>query len=302
MDAIAATIDASRIELELGAMCQRSLFFELRQGASLTQAEIDHASQAFITATERLMPPAVVHGFIEHACRTRILPQLDAADLVPGFTADEALAFADAELRAAHPMKKFTQSEVLACLAWNQRFPAVPVALAHLIELVQTYAAALANFVERRSPAAAAKLGPFVSQWSPKNVMKFLNLALYVSARAQGHEPEEILPQERVVEAMTLLHRSGAFTWLSTDDAGTSTREPLKIHCPAQAFLHKLLVNQGSLVTVLEFVRAELGRTPVAPELTASEAFVREAARREAEGVRAHGPAWAQRKLGNAHG
>jgi len=295
MDAIAARLDPSTLDAELGAMCKRSLFFALRQGATVSQREIDVASHAFITATERLMPPGVLHGFIEHACSTRILPRIDEGELVPGFTIDEGLAGADASTRRAHPVKKFTQAEVLACLRWNQREPDVAVALAHLVDLIQTFAAALGTLAGRYSPSAEAMLGPFVVQWLPKNVLKFMNLAIYVcGTRRSGLDAFEV-DQSLIVEAVTLLDKSGAFTWTAREDSGAESASDLRIHCPAQAFLHKLLANEGSLMTVLEYVRAEALRSPVEPDVQSSFAFVRNTAARELAGVTRFGAEWPNR-------
>ncbi|MBM4358126.1 MAG: hypothetical protein FJ096_08440 [Deltaproteobacteria bacterium] len=301
MEALAAGVDADRIEGELGAMCQRSLFFALRAGEAVTQADIDVASRAFITVTERLMPAPVLHGFVEHACATRILPNLDQPDLVPGFTDDESFAGKDAAARLSNPLKKFTREEVLACLRWNQREPEVPVAVAHLFDLIHTYVAALADLVGRRSPRAADRLAPFVAQWQPKNALTFVNVALHVAASRRARGGTLAIDQAAIVDAVALLDRSGAFTWHSKDDDATVTETPLRIHCPGQAFLHKVLANQATLSLVLRFVRAEARRSPLEPDVAASLAFVREAALREEAGIAAHGTAWARMKLAAAH-
>jgi hypothetical protein len=301
MEAVAAGVDAERIEAELGAMCQRSLFFALRAGERVTQAEIDAASRAFLLTTERLMPAAVLHGFVEHACATRILPRLDPSDLVPGFTDDETFAGKDAAARLANPTKKFTREEVLACLRWNQREPEVAVAVAHLIDLIHTYIAALAELVARRSPEAADRLDPFVAQWQPKNALTFVNLAIHVAATRRAKGGPLVVDQATIVDAVALLDRSGAFTWSSKDDTTTVSDSPLRIHCPGQAFLHKILANQATLTRVLRFVRSEAARTPIAPEIAESLAFVRDLAAREEAGIALHGAGWARRKLDAAH-
>jgi hypothetical protein len=198
---------------------------------------------------------------------------------------------------------------VLTALRYADADPALAVAIAHFVELVQTYAAALANLAGRRSPGVEEKLQPFVFQWSPKNVMKFVHTAASVAASRRGllgeadgtPQPFEV-DQALLTEAVSLLNKSGAFTWTSRDDAAMSLADERRIHCPAQAFLHKVIVNQGSLMTVLAFVRAELRRSPVAPELQASVAFVRATATREAEAVRRHGAAWSEMALHGAHG
>ena len=281
MEAIATSVDPTRIEGELGAMCQRSLFFALRAGSPVSQADIDAATRAFLTITERLMPTQVVHGFVEHACQSRILPSIDHAALVPGFTHDESFAGKDGAARSDNPLKKFTRSEALGCLRWNQREPAVAVAMAHLIDLIHTYVAALGELVARRSPAAGEALQPFIAQWRPKNALTFVNVAIHVAATRRCKDAPLVVDHRTIVDAVTLLDRSGAFVWNSKDDRATLLDVQRRIRCPAQAFLHKLLANQGTLALVLRFVRTEAARVPLAPEVEASLEFIRQAAVRE---------------------
>lgn len=297
LEAIAASLDPATLERDLGIMCRKSLFFAVRDGEPVTQGEIDAASRAFLTTTERLLPPSVVHGFIEHAIATRLLPEIDAIELAPGFTEDETLAGTDAVTRAQNPLKKFTREEVLACLRWNQREPAVPTALAHFVDLVHTAAALLADLAGRRSPEVADGLAPFVAQWRPKNVVKFVNVALFVAGSRRARGGPIVIDQATVNDALTLLHRAGAFTWNSRDDGAVATAPPLRIHCPAQAFLHKVLAHQATLTPLVRFMAVEARRSPVAPEVGASLAFVRDAAIAEERGILEHGARWAELKL-----
>jgi len=301
LEQIAASLEPSSLERELGVMCRRSLFFAIREGEPVTQAEIDAASRVFLSTTERLLPPSVVLGFIEHATATRLEPELDALDLAPGFTEDERFQMADASARAESPHKKFTREEVVACLRWNQRDPTAVTALAHFVDLVHTCAALLADLAGRRSPLLAEGLAPFVSQWQPKNVVKFVNVALYVAGTRRMKGGAFVVDQATVVDAMTLLNRSGAFTWHSRDDAGTASATALRIHCPAQAFLHKVLANHGALTPLIRFVEAERRRSPIASKLAASLEAVRSAAAREEAGILEHGTRWSELKLAHDH-
>ncbi len=302
MKAVADTVEAATITEAMGGMCHRSYFFALRDGEALTQVDIDAAAHAFITLTERLLPAPLVARFITHACARGTMPQIDQAELVPGFTHDESLAGAEPSRRLAQPRKKFARSEVLACLAENRARPALPVAIAHFVSLLYAFTQGLEALVGRRSPEAAAALSPFLDQWAPKNVLKFFNVAIFVSARAHERQRAQrargkkgsrqrrqargplLVDRPVLEEAMNLLNRSGAFTWSADDDAATLGR-PLRIHCPAQSFLHKLVVHEGALGHVIDFVATEARRTPLHPDLAASFAFVRAAAAREAERI-----------------
>lgn len=295
MEAIAAGVDEATIAGELGEMCRQSFFYELRRGARFSQERVDAAERAFTTATERLMPAELIHEFIVHGCAIGIMPRIDQAELVPGFTSDESFAGGDAAARLANPAKKFTQAEVLACLRWNRAAPEVPVAIAHLIDLLQTYAEGLCELVAARSPAAAEVVAGFAKQWSPKNVLKFLNAALFVCGRAKGER--FAVDQALAADAMNLLNRSGAFHWQAEPEGGMLAKNPLRIHCPAQPFLHKLVANQGSLIAVIDFVAREIAKKPCDPDVEASIAFMREVAEAEEAGIRAFGQDWSRMKL-----
>jgi len=298
MARIADGIDVAAIDAEMGEMCSQSLFALLRQGTRVSQERIDAAEAAFTTLTERLMPADLIDEFIAHACAMGIMPQIDQADLVPGFTSSETLAGGDAAVRLASPNAKFTQEEALACLRWNVADPRVPVAIAHLIGLTQTYADGLCELVSRRSPEAAAKLEGFSRQWSPKNVLKFVNIALFVTASAKSSLSRTFtIDQPIIAEAMNLLNRSGAFTWNAARDAAMPQKTALRIHCPAQPFLHKLVVNQGGLVKLLDFVGAGAKRTPCDGDLAASLELIRRYAAAEENGIRTFGQEWSRLKL-----
>ena len=96
---------------------------------------------------------------------------------------------------------------------------------------------------------------------------------------------------------MNLLTRSGAFTWSVREDASLGEQEVVRIHCPARSFLHKLIVNEGCLMTVVDFVTKESNRSPCDPKLSIALAFVKEAAAKEADGIRTHGQEWSKTTL-----
>jgi hypothetical protein len=125
-----------------------------------------------------------------------------------------------------------------------------------------------------------------------------MNVGLYMAGTKRARGGPLVIDQATVVDAMNLLNRSGAFTWHSRDEAGlTSVATALRIHCPAQAFLHKLLANHATLTPLVRFVESERRRAPVAPDLAASLDFVREAAAREERGILEHGARWSELKL-----
>jgi hypothetical protein len=285
MQAIAAAVRADRIDDEMGEMCQKSLFFEHHRGSRVSQERVDRAEHAFSTITDRLMPAPLIHEFVLHACATRVPVEIEHAELAPGFTDDEALAAQDAAARLAIPMKKFTRAEVLACVRWNAAEPLVAVGIAHMVALVHVFAEGMCALVAERSPEAAQKLGAFASQWAPKNVLKFLNAAIFVVGGGRA------VDQPLLDEAMNLLNRSGAFQW--TEARATA---PLHIHCPAQSFLHKLVVNEGTLLAVIGHVAAEAAREPNDASLAASIAFVRQVAATEEQGIRTFGQEWSKMK------
>lgn len=287
LDEIARGVAAETIEAEMGPMCMGSFFQRVHSGEEVSQEAADEASRAFTALTDRLMPAGLVHRFIQQACASRMMPETRYADLVPGFTTDESLAGSDAATRLKSPAKKFTEQEVLACLRWNQADPRTPVALAHLIQLVEGYVEGLRHIVARRSPEAANKLAPYARQFAPKNVLKFLNVALFVTGTRRAGGGAFTVDRALVEEAMDLLNYSGAFTW----DAA------IRIHCPAHAFLHRLLAKEGALMTVLDFVTAEAGRKPPAPKLGESLAFMERAAISEETGIVTFGQDWSRMKL-----
>ena len=297
LDEIAASVSASSIEAEMGAMCQRSFFGVLHSGEPLGQGDVDEATQAFSKLTDRLMPVASVHAFVRQTIQNKLMPESVYADLVPGFTSDEALAGKGAAERRASPAKKFTEGEVLDCLAWNQRDPAVLVAIAHLVQLTEGYVEGLRHVVARRSVPAAEKLGPFAAQWAPKNVLKFLNIALFVAGRQRAEGGAFTVDQALIEAAMDLLNYSGAFTWEVHADAAIAGGAVRRIHCPAHSFLHRLLVKEGALVTVLDFVAAEAARKPPPPALVKSLELVERQAISEETGIGCFGPEWSQMKL-----
>ncbi len=294
MQAIAAAVRADRIDDEMGEMCHKSLFFEHTRGAPVAQERVDEAEHAFSTVTDRLMPASLVHEFVVHALLSGIPVQIEQADLVPGFSDDESLAGQGPAARAANPMKKFTRAEVLGCLRWNAADARVPAAIAHLIALVQVYAEGMCALVADRSPEAAEKLSAFAQQWSPKNVLKFLNAALFVVGGKDGSGPRSI-DKALLDEAMNLLNRSGAFLWTEAR-AATPGAAPLHIHCPAQSFLHKLVVNEGTLLAVLDHVFARAARRPPDENLAASLAYLQEVAKAEELGIRTFGQEWSTMK------
>jgi hypothetical protein len=291
LDEIARGVSAATVEAEMGPMCHTSFFQLVQQSAGVTQEDVDDASRAFTTLTERLMPAALVHRFVQQACANRLMPETRYADLVPGFTPDEAIAGGDAAVRLASPMKKFTLQEVLDCLRYNQADPRTVVALAHLIQLVEGYIEGLRHLVARRSPEAAEKLVPYARQWAPKNVLKFVNVALFVEGRKRAAGGPITVDQPLVEAAMDLLNHSGAFTW---DPQGSSVS---RIHCPAHAFLHRFLAKEGALITVLDFVSAEAKRKPQASKLAESLAFMERAAISEETGIITFGEEWSRMKL-----
>src|SRR5262249_4719400 len=162
------------------------------------------------------------------------------------------------------------QQEALDCLQWNQGDPRIPVAIAHLIQLVEGYIEGLRGIVARRSPAAADKLTPFARQWAPKNVLKFVNIALFVTGRRRAGGGAFTIDQAVIEEAMDLLSHAGAFTWDASADAAIARGSVSRVHCPAHAFLHKLLAKEGALMTVIDFIAEEAARTPPLPELARS--------------------------------
>ena len=297
LDDIARSVSAATLELEMGPMCEKSFFQLLHQGAAVTQADVDGASQAFTTLTERLMPAALVLRFVKHACSMRILPEARYGDLVPGFSSSEDIAGGDAAARLASRAKKFTQQEVLDCLQWNQQKPQIPVAVAHLIQLVHGYVEALRQLVGRHSPEAAEAMVPFARQWAPKNVLKFVNIALFVTGRKRAGGGAFTVDQALVEEAMDLLSHAGAFTWDVQADTSIAAGAVGRIHCPAHSFLHKLLVKEGALMTVVDFVAAEAARVPPAPALVASLERMERYAISEETGIRTFGQEWSRMKL-----
>lgn len=297
LDEIAQSVSATTIEAEMGSMCQRSFFQLLHEGSPVTQDEVEDASQAFAHVTERLMPAPLVHRFVQQACSARLFPEARHADLVPGFTSNEAIAGGDAATRRASPMKKFTQQEALDCLQWNQREPRIVVALAHLIQLVEGYIEGLRHTVARRSPEAADKLVPFARQWSPKNVLKFVNIALFVTGRERAPDGSFTVDRALIEEAMDLLSHSGAFTWEVAEDSAIAPGAVARIHCPAHAFLHKLLAREGALLTVIDFITAEAARKPPAPRIVTSLESMERNAISEETGIITFGQEWSRMKL-----
>ena len=297
LDEIAASVSASSIEAEMGAMCQRSFFGVLHSGEALGQGDVDEATQAFSKLTDRLMPVASVHAFVRQTIQNKLMPESVYADLVPGFTSDEALAGKGAAERRASPAKKFTEGEVLACLAWNQKDPAVLVAISHLVQLTEGYVEGLRHVVARRSVPAAEKLGPFAAQWAPKNVLKFLNVALFVEGRRRGDGEAIRVDAELIEQAMDLLNASGAFTWEVSEDPSVTVGSVERIHCPAHGFLHRFLAKEGALLTVLDFVRAEAAKKPVHASIKKSLEVMERTAISEETGIRTFGQEWSRMKL-----
>jgi hypothetical protein len=297
MEALAGTVIAGTIDEEMGPMCHQSFFQLVHQGAPVTQQAVEDASQAFARLTDRLMPPAVVHRFVQQACAMRLLPESRYADLVPGFSSSEAIAGGDAAARRTSPMKKFTEEEVLACLAWNQREPQILVALAHLIQLLETYVETIRHMAGRRSPEAAERLVPFARQWAPKNVLKFVNVALFVAGTKRSAGGAFTVDPSLIEEAMDLLSHSGAFTWEAQADSAVPEGSVTRIHCPAHGFLHRLLAKEGALMTVIDFVAAEAARRPPAPEVKKSLEFMEQRAISEETGIRTFGQEWSRMKL-----
>jgi hypothetical protein len=287
---LAGTVRTDSIDEEMGEMCRHSLFAKIRNGERVTQEQVDSASQTFITVTQRFMPPELVHSFIDNACVMQLPPEIEEADLVPGFTHDESIAGGDAALRLSNEMKRFTHREVLRCLAWNRAAPEIPVAIAHFISLIRAYTEVLAEMVTRRSPSAGEKFERFASQWASRNLLKFTNLALWVRGNHRGQGDAFVIDQPLIDEAMELLNRSAAFTWSVQKDAAVSSSAVERIHCPAQAFVQKLIVNQGTLLRVIQFVQSEAARIPCPPELSASLDFMREFAEKEETRIHAKTP------------
>jgi hypothetical protein len=297
LDEIARGVSGATIDAEMGSMCRQSFFQLLHEGSPVTQEAIEEASQRFADLTARLMPPGLVRRFVEQACSMRLLPEGRYADLVPGFTSSEEIAGADADARRASPLQKFTQQELLDCLAWNDREPRIVVAVAHLIQLVATYVEGLRHLVARHSPEAATKLVAFARQWAPKNVLKFLNVALFVTGRRREGGGPFTVDQALIGEAMDLLSHAGAFRWEVQADVSVGPAAVTRIQCPAHRFLHLLLVNEGALMTVVDFVAAEASREPVPPALVEHLELVRRRAISEATGIGTFGQAWSQMKL-----
>jgi hypothetical protein len=297
LDEIARGVSAATIDAEMGPMCRQSFFQLLHQGSAVTQAAVDEAAQAFTTLTARLMPAALVHRFVKNACAMRLLPENRYADLVPGFSSSEAIAGGDAATRLASTAKKFTQQEAIDCLQWNQADPRIPVALAHMIQLVDAYAQGLLQLAARHSPEAAQKLVPFAQQWAPKNVLKFVNIALFVTGRKRAGGGSFTVDQALVEEAMDLLNHAGAFTWDVQADASIAAGAVTRIHCPAQAFLHRLVAKEGALMTVVDFVAAEAAKKPPAPALVKSLELMERYAISEETGIRTFGQEWSRMKL-----
>ncbi len=286
LHALSGAVGAESIDEEMGEMCRHSQFAKIHDGERVTQEQVDSASQAFITVTQRFMPPELVHSFIDNACAMQLQPEIEQADLVPGFTHDESTAGGDATLRLTHEMKKFTRREVLRCLAWNRAAPEIPVAIAHFINLICSYTEVLSEMVSRRSPNAGQKFDRFANQWASRNLLKFTNLALWVTGNGRGQGDAFVIDQPLINDAMDLLNRSDSFTWHVQKDASVSGCPVERIRCPAQAFIQKLVVNQGTLLRVIHFVRGEAARTPCAPELRASLDFMRGFAETEEARIR----------------
>ncbi|MFT3768982.1 MAG: hypothetical protein QM820_26375 [Minicystis sp.] len=297
LDEIARGVAASTIEAEMGPMCHRSFFQLLHEGSPVTQEAVDEASQSFARLTDRLMPPALVHRFVVQACSNRLLPAARHADLVPGFTDGESIAGADAATRRRSPIKKFTQQEALDCLQWNQREPRIVVALAHLVDLVEGYIEGLRHIVARTSPEAAEKLAPFARQWSPKNVLKFVNIALFVTGRKRAGSDSFTIDQPLIEEALDLLNHSGAFTWEVSADTAVTPGSVSRIHCPAHGFLHRLLAQEGTLLTVIDFITTEAARKPPPPALIKCLETMERNAISEETGILTFGQEWSRMKL-----
>ncbi|APR78310.1 Hypothetical protein A7982_03657 [Minicystis rosea] len=297
LDEIARGVSAATIDAEMGPMCHRSFFQLLHEGAPVTQADVDDAALAFSKLTERLMPTGMVHRFVLQACSMRLFPEGRHADLVPGFTIDEAIAGSDAATRRQSPMKKFTQQEALDCLRWNQREPRIAVAIAHLVQLVEGYIEGLRHIVARRSPEAAEMLVPFARQWAPKNVLKFVNIALFVAGRRRTGSEVFTVDQTLIEEALDLLNHSGAFTWDVGADSAVAKGAVTRIHCPAHAFLHRLLAKEGTLMTVIDFISTEAARKPPSPDLVKNIELMERNAISEETGIVTFGQEWSRMKL-----
>ena len=159
------------------------------------------------------------------------------------------------------------------------------------------YIESLRQMVGRHSPEAAGKLVPFARQWAPKNVLKFVNIALFVTGRKRAGGGAFSVDQALVEEAMDLLNHSGAFTWDVSADTAVAQGAVTRIHCPAHAFLHRLLAKEGALMTVLEFVTAEAAKRPPPPELVKNLERMEQNAISEETGIRTFGQEWSQMKL-----
>lgn len=243
-------------------MLESSLFQRTAAGEAVSQQMIARESRSFMARTNLIMPPETVAGYIDRRCAAGDLPILE---------------FQDRPMHAFIPMQfsekipsnpaspKFDLKEQTACLAFSVECPMLPMALYCLQFFLDDYLKALYDRIVPMDEKVAAELDTFRSHWGRgTNFVPFMNVAVHQVLCQNGTNPLhafERFDRRTTEKAFDILGERRAFD-LSLPPWFHVHQKSVKFSCPAQPFLHELLVEQDALTRVISGMQSmKSGRT-----------------------------------------
>ncbi len=270
MEAIAR--EAATGPLPESEMVRCNLFQALVNGEHVTQDRIQAGMWGFHALTRLLMPSETVADFIAERLETDPIPpginMSDLARMVPTFhqLKGKRLKEGGAAHERAEYVSKFTQDEVHRFLAFCAACPDFALAVSHTQRYLGAYLERLRELVAHDNSAAADGLAVFQDHWAhASNFSKMIGPAVQRELSADVHPKAALdaLDCKTMERAFDFLTESNAFEmrvagWMMKAAPGISAPD-LRFGCPAQPFLHELLVRNDTLPLVARSLRKPIG-------------------------------------------
>lgn len=228
-----------------------------------TQDDVNREMKVFRDMTELLMPGNTVAAFIDERCVRGdmnicfntgfpflIVPQ--SAEMLREPLREQATI----DEREA-TFSKFTHAEVRGCLQFCLECPDLLLSLISFQQLLNAYLIELREKIGAINEGVASELEAFHRHWATANNLKrTLMMAIYMVFPNKGDAKSALFAsdQQIVTQAFQFLTACNAFT-VSRPPQSSASGEKLTFGCPAYPFLQEMIVQQGSLVRIIETLR-----------------------------------------------
>lgn len=238
----------------------QGLLGRISAGQQVPQARVASMTRHFTALVDLLMPSGVVAAYVDRRCADENLWQ--HADFSPDYAMvppwaelhDESIA-PGTPASQRKGLMKFSHAEAMRCAEVGADTPQLMTSVLAFQQVVGDY---LTDVRRRLHPdeAMAGQAGLLYEHWKDAgNFSKFIHGAFVMTMGADTSAAFEAMDQAGVDRMFQFLIESGSFEHVIPAGEYPSVPKGLKITCPALPILRELIVNRGSLLSVIGTVR-----------------------------------------------